>query len=228
MSLLAICLLVTMPALVKADTWILSPGKGALAPDKAFSAAVRNELSARGLDWGPWIALAAVENPGSIPTAGKTYVSPDQKYSVQTTIDDRQFYFLIRDSKTGQLTRLPSANFPVLVQAWSPDSKSLVAVVHAPMTSFLKIIHWNGSGWDPFEIDAPEGNDDDKYHVVGWQFKPGFLEAAYIVNHRAGDGTSPGLYRCAFHIDPASGAVSHVRKATISQKEYISLRSAGN
>jgi hypothetical protein len=227
-SLLGVFLLVTMPATSKADYWILAPGKGSLAPDKAFSDQVTNELDSRGLDWGPWVALEAVEDPDSIPTAGKHYVSPDQKFSVQTTIEDSQFYFLIKVAQTGQLTRLASANFPVLALAWSPDSKSFVAVVHAPMTSFMKVIHWNGSSWDQFEIDAPEGGDGDKYHVVGWQFKTGYLEATYIVDHRAENGASLDLYRCTFHIDPASGDVSHVSKTAISQKEFISLRSAGN
>jgi hypothetical protein len=224
-SLLGVFLLVTMPAISKADHWILAPGKGSIAPDKAFSDQVTKELEFRGLDWGPWTALEAVEAPDSIPTTGKHYVSPDQKFSVQTTIEDSQFYFLIKVAQTGQTTRLASANFPVLVLAWSPDSMSLVAVVHAPMTSFMKVIHWNGSSWNQFEIDVP---DEDNYHVVGWQFKTGYLEATYIVDHRAENGASLDLYRCTFHIDPANGDVSHVSKTAIAQKEFISLRNGGN
>jgi hypothetical protein len=227
-SLMGLFLLVTMPAISRADHWILSPGKGSLAPDKVFSDQVTNELDSRGVDWGPWIALEAVENPDSIPTAGKHYVSPDQKFSVQTTIENSQFNFLVKVAQTGQTTRLASANFPVLVLAWSPDSKSLVAVVHASMTSFIKVIHWNGSSWDQFEIDAPEGGDNDKYHVIGWEFKTGYLEATYIVDHRAENGASLDLYRCSFYIDPASGEVSRVSKTAISQKEFISLRNGGN
>jgi hypothetical protein len=211
-----------------ADDWILAPGKGSISRDKSFSDEVTEDLDTRGLDWGPWTALEAVENPDSIPTAGKHFVSPDRKFSVQTTIEDRQFYFVIKDAKTRLINRLASDNFPMLALAWSPDSKSLVAVVHAPMTSFLKVLHWDGSSWNQVEIDPPEGGDNDKYHVVGWQFKTGYLEATFIVDHRAENGASLDLYRCTFHIDPAGGNVSHVIKTAISQKEFISLRNGEN
>ena len=226
--LLGAFLLLATPATSKSDDWILAPGKGSVAPDKVFSGQLTDELDSRGLDWGPWIALEAVENPDSIPTAGKHFVSPDQKFSVQTAIEDRQFYFVIKDAQSRLIKRLASDNFPALALAWSPDSKSLVAVVHAPMTSFMKVIHWDGSSWHQFEIDAPEGGDNDKYHVVGWQFKTGYLEASYIVDHRADNGVSLDLYRCTFHIDPASGNVSHMVKIAISQREFILLRNPGN
>ncbi len=226
--LLGIFVLVATPAMSKAEDWTLAPGKGTLAYDKAFSDEVANEVQSRGLDWGPWIALTAAENPDSIPTAGKTFVSPDQKFSVQTVIEDNQFFFEIKQAQTGQVVRVGSDCFPVLALAWSPDSKTIVAITHASMTSFLKIIHWDGKSWVPFDIDAPEGGDNDKYHVVGWQFKTGYLEAAYIVDHRTDNGASLDLYRCMFHVDTASGKESHVIKTAISQKEFISLRNGGN
>jgi hypothetical protein len=226
--LLSVVLSMALPAMSQTDDWILTPGKGSITPNTPFSDEVIKELPSRGLDWGPWIAFRALQNPDSIPTAGKHYVSPDQQFSVETAFADRELYFVIKNAKTGQTDRLASPNFPVLALAWSQDSKSLVAVVHFSMTSLLEVIHWDGSKWAPFEIDAPEGGDNDKFHVVGWQFQAGYLEAAYIVDHRAGNGASLDLYRCTFHVDPASGKVSHVTKTTISQKEFISLRNASN
>ena len=225
---LTVFLLLALATTSRADDWILAPGKGSLVPDKAFSDQVTAQLESRGPDWGPWIAFQALQNPDSIPTAGKQYVSPDQKFEVETAIDANQLFFVIKNAKTGQIDRLVSPNLPVLAVAWSPDSKSLVAVVHFSMTSLLEIIHWDGNKWAPFEIDAPEGGDNDKYHIVGWQFKSGYLEATYIVDHRADNGASLDLYRCTFHVDPASGVVSHVSKTAISQKEFISLRNGGN
>ncbi len=226
--LLMVFLLLTLAATSRADDWILAPGKGSLALDKAFSDQVTDQLESRGLDWGPWIAFQALQNPDSIPTAGKHYVSPDQKFAVETAFDDNQLFFVIKNTKTGQIERLVSPNFPVLAVAWSPDSKSFVAVVHFSMTSLMEIIHRDGGKWVPFEIDAPEGGDNDKYHVTGWQFEAGFLEATYIVNHRADNGASLDLYRCTFRVDPASDKVFNVIKTPISQKEYISLRNGGN
>jgi len=222
-----VSLILSIPT-IKADDWILTPGKGSINPDTAFSDEVTRELPSRGLDWGPWIAIQALENPNSIPTAGKHFVSPDQQFSVETTFDDNQLYFVIKSAKTGQIDRLASPNFPVLALAWSQDSKSLVAVVHFSMTSLMEVIHWDGSKWNQFEIDAPEGGGNDKYHVEGWQFKTEYLEATYIVDHRAENGASLDLYRCTFHIEPASGKVSHVTKAAISQKYFISMRNGGN
>jgi hypothetical protein len=226
--LLGVFLLLAIPETGRADDWILAPGKGSIAPDKSFSDRVTDEMDSRGPDWGPWTALSAVENPDAIPTAGKQFVSPDQKFSVRTDIEDRQFYFVVKNAQTGSLCHISSDLFPVFSIGWSPDSKSFLAIAHASMTSLIEVLHLDGSKWDQFEIDAPEGGDNDKYHVVGWQFKSGYIEAIYIVDHRAENGLSLNLYRCAFHVDPANGEISHVTKAPISQKEFILLRNGSN
>src|ERR1700761_9358169 len=103
---LIVFLLLALAARSRADDWILTPGKGSLAPDKAFSEQVTNQLESRGLDWGPWSAFQALQNPDSIPPAGKHYVSPDKKFAVETAFDDSQLFFVIKNTKTGQIERL--------------------------------------------------------------------------------------------------------------------------
>jgi hypothetical protein len=113
---------------------------------------------------------------------------------------------------------------------WSPESKTILAVVHEPMTSFIEVIHWNGHGWVQFEIGAPESGDDnyDKFHVVNWEFKTGCIKATYIVDNRTNNGRSLALYRCTFDIDPTNGKTSEVTKTGITREEFVSLRNAGN
>ena len=151
-------------------------------------------------------------------------MSPDQRFLVQTTIADREFYFVIKDAQTGLVSRLPSDYFPMLVLEWSPDSKTILAVAHASMTSLIGLIHWDGSRWLHFEIDDPENGENDKFHVVGWEFKAGYIKATCVVNNRTDNGRSLNLYRCTFHIDPTNGKTSEVVKTAITQKEYLSLR----
>jgi hypothetical protein len=214
-----------MSELAQADDWVLAPGKGSISPDKRFSDQLGGDLS---IDAGPWIALTAIENPDAIPTAGKTFVSPNRRFSVQTTIADRELYVVIKDAKTGSMSRLPCDYCPILALEWSRDSKTILAVEHASMTSLIELIHWDGNQWQQFEIDAPEGGDNDKFHVVGWEFNVEYIQATYIVDDRAENGRSLGLYKCTFHIDPADGKISNVRKTTITQKEFVSMRNGSN
>jgi hypothetical protein len=216
-------LLLTIPYVAKADDWVLAPGKGSVSPDKAFSDQLGGDLS---IDCGPWTALTAVENPEAIPTAGETFVSPDQRFSVQTTIADREFYFVIEDAQTGSVSRLPSDYFPILVLEWSPDSKTILAVAHAAMTSLIEVLHWDGHLWLQFYIDAP--GDYDNSHVIEWEFKTGYIKATYLLDHRAENGESLDLYRCTFHVDPTNGKTSEVVKTPITQKEFVSLRNSSN
>jgi len=135
---------------------------------------------------------------------------------------------VIKDLHAGLVTRLTSECFPVLTIEWSPDSKSILAVTHASETSFIQVIHWNGSRWRQFEIDAPEGGDNDKFHVVNWEFKTGYIEATYIVDHRSDNGGSLHLYRCTFDIDATNGKTSEVVKTPITRNEFLSLRNRSN
>jgi hypothetical protein len=221
-------ILSALPEMAKADDWIISPDKGSVSRDTAFSGEVGKESDSRGLDWGPWTALTAIENPDAVPTAGKHLVSPDQKFSVQTAIADSEFYFVIKNAQTGLTSRMACDTFPVLALSWSPDSKLVLAVVHEPMSSYIKLIRWAGSDWAPVDVFPPEGGDDDKYHVVGWEFAKGYVKVEYIVDHPVGNGESLNLYRCAFRVDPASGKISDVKKTAITQKEFVSLRNASN
>jgi hypothetical protein len=223
--LLCAFLLLAITETAKADGWVLAPGKGSVSPDKAFSDQLGGYLS---IDCGPWTALKAVENPEAIPTAGKTFVSPDQRFSVQTTIADRELYFVIKDAQTGSVSRLPSDCFPILALEWSPDSKTILAIAHASMTSLIELIHWDGSRWLHFEIDDPENGENDKFHVVGWEFKTGYIQATYIIDNRAANGRSLDLYRCTFHVDPTNGKTSEVVKTPITLKEFVSLRNGLN
>lgn len=225
--LLCALLLSATPGIATADHRVSAAGSNSVAPDKTFL----QFLNDHGMDAGPWTALAAVQNPGDTPTAGKTFVSPDKRFSVQTTIVNREFYFVIKDAQTGLGSRLTSENFPILALEWSPDSKTILAVAHASMTSLIEVLHWNGHHWLQFYIDVPESEDDnnDKFHVVKWEFKTGYIKATYTVNNRTDNGgSSLALYRCTFDIDPANGKTSKVTKTTITRQEFVSLRNSSN
>jgi hypothetical protein len=225
LALLYAFILLAMPDIAKADDWILAPGKGSISPDKAFSDRLTNgDLS---IDCGPWTALTAIENPEAIPTAGKSFVSPDQRFSVQTAVADRELNIVIKDAQTGLISRLTNDLCPIFVLEWSPDSKSLLAVEHASETSLIEVIHWNGHRWLQFEIDVPEEGEDDKFHVVSWEFKTGYIKATYTVDNRE-NRKALDLYKCTFHIDPANGKESDVTKTAITLKEFLSLRNGSN
>ena len=224
-ALLCAFLLSATPGM--ADDKANIPGSGSSAPDKTFL----QYLNDHGIDAGPWIALMAIQNPEATPTAGKTFVSPDKKFSVQTTIADREFYFVIKDAQTGLVSRLTSDHFPILALQWSPDSKTILAVAHASMTSLIELLHWDGHRWLQFEIDAPESGDDNnvKFHVVKWEYKTVSIKATYIVNNRTDNGgRSLALYRCTFDIDPTNGKISEVTRTPITQEEFVSLRNSLN
>jgi hypothetical protein len=218
--------LALLSSLANADDWVIASGKGTVTPDKVFSDP--ETVNSRGIDWGPWTALEAVQQPEATPTAGKKFVSPDQRFSAQTTITDRECNVVIKNLKTGSVSQLHYATFPVLALAWCPDSKTILTVVHEPMSSFITVLHWDGNAWVQFKIGPPYGEDNDKYHVVDWAVKPKYIQATYIVNHREASGKSLGLHRCTFNLDPLSGKISDAMKTEITEKEYISLRGYGN
>ena len=215
-----------MAAIATADDWILVPGKGSIAPDPAFSRWLDDPSLS--IDCGPWTALTAVRNPEAIPTAGKTFVSPDRRFSAQTAVSDNEFYLIIKDARTGSTSRLTSALCPIFTPQWSPDSKTLLAVEHASETSLIGLAHWDGRHWLQFEIDAPEGGDNDKCHVVSWEFKSDYLKTTYTVDHRNERGGSLDFYKCTFCIDPADGKTSDVSKTAITRDEFLLLRNASN
>ena len=215
-----------MLSMAKADDWILAPGKGSISPDPAFSKGLDSpDLS---IDSGPWTAFEAINNLEAIPTAGKTYVSPDKRFSVQTGVADRELQLVIKDRSTGSINHLTNSLCPIFCVQWSPDSKTLLAVEHASETSLIELVHWDGHGWHPFEIDAPEEGDNDKFHVTKWEFTGDHLEATYLVDNRTDKGESVNFYRCTFRIDPRDGKTSNVAKMKITRKEFLSLRNASN
>ena len=224
--LLYVSLLSALLATAKADDWILSPGKGSIVADTAYSKQLDDPSLS--IDSGPWNALRAITNPESIPTAGKTFVSPDKRFSVVTKVADQEFHLVITDARTGSVSQLTNALCPIFALQWSPDSKTLLAIEHASETSVIGLTHWNGHRWLQFEIDGPKVGDNDKIHVVNWEYKDNYLATSYLVDNRADNGESLHFYKCTFRINPSNGKTSEVTKTKITREEFLSLRSASN
>ena len=222
----AVCIAFAMSPVVKADDWILSRGKGTIKTDPAYSKQLDDPSLS--VDSGPWNALRAITNPDSIPTAGKTFVSPDKRFSVETEIADQEFHLVITDAQTGSMRHLANALCPIFALQWSPDSKTLLAIEHASETSVIGLTHWDGHHWLQFEIDGPEVGNNDKVHVTGWEYKSHYLETTYLIDDRADNGDSGSFYKCTFRIDPASGKTADVTKTKITRLDFLALRNASN
>ncbi|MEO6848469.1 MAG: hypothetical protein ABI443_12200 [Chthoniobacterales bacterium] len=186
-----------------------------------------DELTApmRGPDWSPVTALTLVAD--NIIPIGKTFISPNKKLSVQIAKFDDDIDFSIKDEQTEDLTRVPIEGWPVFSISWSPDSKSIVAVVHLSMTSQIELIHWNGQEWKTSTPEPPEQLQATRFHVVGWKFHDDYLETTYIINCIT-DHTSLHLYQITFNTNLNTNQVSDVKKSPITLKKYRSLRTARN
>lgn len=133
---------------------------------------------------------------------------------------------MIKDVQTGSVTDLASAYCPVFSVEWSPDSNSILTVVHAAHTSLIDILHYNGHEWLQFNINVP--GDFDNSHVTKWEFKADHIKATYIVDSPAEKGRVTNLNKYTFDLDPTNGNVWNVVRTPITLKEYVSLRTALN
>jgi len=182
-------------------------------------------LAERGMDWSP---VTNVSHGGAeVIPIGSNFVSPDKRFSVQLVKADRDYYFEIKEAKTGITNRLFTEYAPVFSLDWSPDSQSIVAIVHASETSLIELIHWSGQRWNQFAIDIPNGGRDDKFHVVKWEPQGKAIKATYIVDHKYVN-KSIRLYRCIFNIDPVTGKTSSVQETPLTLAEFRALRTISN
>jgi hypothetical protein len=190
----------------------------AFSSDKKFSDQFADHYN--DIDWCPDLSGYDV-----LPK-GKTFVSPNKKFTVQLVQDNRDFYFKIRSAQE-PVSQLPVGNTPVYIIDWSPDSKSFIAIEHYAESSDMELIHWNGKKWTKVLINFPGDDDAFRSHVVDWKFTPTYITETFIANgckaHDASD-----LHKYSFNIDLETGNVSKLRKTPISLKEYKSLRTSSN
>jgi len=155
------------------------------------------------------------QGPEQLPSGAKV-TSPDKKIVAVYNPDQLE----IRDVNTDQLYESVTVSL-IYALRWTRDSSSLIAVEQIAHGSDAVVLHRNARDWTSFRI-TPPGDSYKDYAVVALKAQQSSFEITYRVSGPA------ALYVISFAIDPATRAISDVRREEVGFDEWSKLPMFGD
>ena len=152
--------------------------------------------------------------------AGESFKSPDSRFILKIVNDPDDSSVIggleIIDSKTS-IQFKDSAVTPIFSIKWTPDSTSVILVVHVVGGSEAMVYHYTDGKWDSY---YPEPSIGDSFSVIKQTLGKEGIELHYKVRKKS----NGRLYVCSFTFHPETNLQTNEKIREIDEATYRRLK----